>query len=398
MRNRVIICLFSLLIWGKEAGMAHVFGEDIADRRLGPRSSFFVSPGPPDQTDLSSALEKAFGHRRGLFDGLMNLEVADKAYLRLYLLQMHRCNFKVLTIHQSLTTLSRFLVFLNSHGGRRVRETKRSDLEAFVEWEQDRGSQLSTVRTILARIYAFLTFLVEEEIIPPDILLKKVKLRLPEHLPRAMDPDDVVRLLSVIDEVRDRALVLVLLRTGVRIGELLSTRLSDLNMDEQTITIFEGTKNRRGRVVYFSDDAREALRAWLRKRDPMAPFLFHSRARGRLSYTSASMMFKKYLQAAGVAHRGYSLHALRHTYASELLNGGMRLVSLQELMGHDSIEVTRRYARLTNKTRRQEYFRAMAIIERGQIHGSYRDDRELQTILKEKEQLTPYHQKLYDKP
>jgi len=76
----------------------------------------------------------------------------------------------------------------------------------------------------------------------------------------------------------------------------------------------------------------------------------------------------------------------------------MRLVSLQELMGHDSIEVTRRYGRLTNKTRRQEYFRAMAIIERGQIHGSYREDRELQTILKEKEPLTPYHQKLYDKP
>jgi integrase/recombinase XerD len=362
-------------------------------------SSYLLSPRRSVQADcLTLALERAFGHRRGLFRGLMSLEVPDKAYVWSYVLQMRRRGFKLLTIHQSLTTLRRFLVFLGDMGKARVEEVRRSDLEAFVEHEQDRGLKLSTVRTAVARVYAFLSFLVEEELIRPDILMRKVKLRLPEHLPRAMDPDDVVRLVCVIDEVRDRALVLVLLRTGMRIGELLTTRPSDLNMDEQTITIFEGRKNRRGRVVYFSDDAREALRAWLSKRDPMAPFLFHSRARGRLSYTSASMMFKRYLQAAGLAHRGYSLHSLRHTYASELLNGGMRLVSLQELMGHDSIEVTRRYGRLTNKTRRQEYFRAMAIIERGQIHGSYRDDRELQTILKEKEPLTPYHQKLYDKP
>jgi len=328
----------------------------------------------------------------------MSLEVADRVYVQLYLLQMYRRGFRLLTIHQSLTTLRGFLVFLKNSGKGQVREVRRADLEAFVEHEQDRGRKLSTVRTALARIYAFLSFLVEGEFMAADILMRKVKLRLPEHLPRAMDPDDVGRLLSVVDQPRDRALVLVLLRTGMRIGELLTTRPSDLNMDEQTITIFEGTKNRRGRVVYFSDDARKALRVWLRRRDPTALFLFHSRARGQLSYTSASMMFKKYLEAAGLAHRGYSLHSLRHTYASELLNAGMRLVSLQELLGHDSIEVTRRYARLSNNTRRQEYFRAMAAIERGQIHGSYRDDGELQAILKEKEQLTPYDQKLYDKP
>lgn len=361
--------------------------------------SFLVSPRSSGQGDsLLSALERAFGHRRGLFGRLMSLEVADRVYVQLYLLQMYRRGFKLLTIHQSLSTLRRFLVFLESSGKSRVKDVRRADLEAFVEHEQDRGQKLSTVRTALARIYAFLSFLVEGEFMAPDILMRKVKLRLPEHLPRAMDPDDVGRLLSVIDELRDRAMVLVLLRTGMRIGELLATRLSDLNMDEQTITIFEGRKNRRGRVVYFSDDARQALRVWLNKRDPTAPFLFHSRVRSQLSYTSASMVFKKYLQAAGVAHRGYSLHSLRHTYASELLNAGMRLVSLQELLGHDSIEVTRRYARLSSKTRREEYFRAMAIIERGEINGSYRDDRELQTILKEKEHLPPYGQKLHDKP
>jgi site-specific recombinase XerD len=71
------------------------------------------------------------------------------------------------------------------------------------------------------------------------------------------------------------------------------------------------------------------------------------------------------------------LHCLRHTYASELLNAGMRLECLQQLLGHSSIEMTRRYARLTDNTRREEYYKAMEIIERGDINGNYRFDPEL---------------------
>jgi len=391
MRIRVIICLFFYWFWGKEAEVAHIDSQGSVGFVTGGKSagfdpSFLVSPGRSHESDsLTFALERAFGHREGLFRGLMSLEVPDKVSLQLYLLQMHRRGFKLLTIHQSLTTLSRFLAFLNTNGQRRIRGTRRSDLEAFVEHEQDRGLKLSTVRTAVARIYAFVSFLVEEEFIGPDVLMRKVRLRVPEHLPRAMDPDDVDRLLLVIDELRDRAMVLVLLRTGMRIGELLNTRLSDVNMRQRTITIFEGTKNRRGRVVYFSDDARDALKVWLRERDTRGELVFHSPGRATLSYSTARLMFEKYLKAAGLARKGYSLHRLRHSCASELLNAGMRLESLQQLLGHDSIEVTRRYARLTDKTRKEEYFRAMARIERGEVDGSYRIDSELQAILKEKQ-------------
>jgi site-specific recombinase XerD len=68
------------------------------------------------------------------------------------------------------------------------------------------------------------------------------------------------------------------------------------------------------------------------------------------------------------------LHCLRHTFASEMLNAGMRLECLQPLLGHSNIEVTRRYARLTDRTREEEYFRAMEVIERGEIDGDYRLD------------------------
>jgi len=101
-------------------------------------------------------------------------------------------------------------------------------------------------------------------------------------------------------------------------------------------------------------------------------------------------MFYQYLVKAGLSHKGYSLHALRHTFATELLNAGMRLECLQPLLGHASLEMTRRYAKLTDKSREEEYFQAMAKIEKEARDGDYRFDRELQTLFEEKELLGPH--------
>ncbi len=90
-----------------------------------------------------------------------------------------------------------------------------------------------------------------------------------------------------------------------------------------------------------------------------------------MCYTAARNIFTCYLREARLENKGYTIHSLRHTFASELLNAGMRLEYLQLLMGHRDIEVTRRYARLTDKSREAEYFRAMEIIEKGGIHGAY---------------------------
>jgi integrase/recombinase XerD len=282
------------------------------------------------------------------------------------------------------------LAFLRDTGKDRLEQVSRRDFEAFVEREQDRGLKLSSVKTKLDRVHAFLQFLIEEEVIPAEVLVRKIRLRLPQYLPRAMDPADVRKLLSVIEHVRDRAMVLVLLRTGMRISELLALRVPDITIRERTITIREGAKTRRGRITYFSDDCRDALGAWLEKRDPHKEVLFYARRRNSLSYPGARHLFMNYLQRAGLADRGYTIHCLRHSFASELLNAGMRLECLQQLLGHDSIQVTRRYARLTDKTREQEYFQAMAIIEKGGLDGTYRLDHQLPTISQEAKRLTPH--------
>jgi len=205
-----------------------------------------------------------------------------------------------------------------------------------------------------------------------------------------MDPDDVKQLLSSIDDPRDRAMIMVLLRTGMRIGELLNTRIRDLHLKDRKIEIYEGEKNRQGRVVYLSDDAMIALKVWIAMRSVRNEFLFYAQGRKSMAYSTARLIFERYITKVGLTHKGYSLHALRHTFASELLNAGMRIECLQPLMGHTSLDVTRHYARLTDKTRAEEYFKAMTIIERGEHHDHYRLDHQVQAFLEKKELLSEY--------
>jgi integrase/recombinase XerD len=310
---------------------------------------------------------------------LTNGNLPGKEHAASYLQHKYRRNLRTGTLRTSGYTIKFFLLFLQENGRLHLEEITRRDIEAYVEHEQDKGLAIQSVKTKLTAVYAFVNYLVKSDILPQEILERKIRLdilpqeilerkirlRLPEALPRAIVFEDIKILLAVVTEVRDRAMILLLLRTGMRIGELLNLQVSDINLRELKICIYLGEKNAQGRVVYFCDDAKEALLAWLQIRAPQHRYLFYGHKGRSLSYSGARKVFRKYLKKAELDSKGYSLHQLRHTFASELLNAGMRLEVLQQLLGHSTIEITRHYARLTDRTREKEYFRAMKRIEEG---------------------------------
>ena len=334
----------------------------------------------------------------GILQKLWGKEILGKDHIELYLRDQYRRNLRLNTIGNALTAIASFLGLVKQAGKNHLEEIGRADLGAFIEHEQDRGLKASTVSNRLDILKAFIRYLIEKGVVSADVLIKRMIIKVPDSLPKAMELDDEAKILSVIDDVRNRAMILLLLRTGMRIGELLNTGVGDIHLEERKIEIWEAEKNRIGRVVYFSDDAGDALRSWYKKRDSGKDFVFYAKGRNTMSYAAARSMFCKYLRKAGLAHKGYTLHCLRHTNASSLLNAGIPLECLRELLGHNSVEVTRRYARLTNTTREKEYFKAMAKIERGEIDGYYKLDLELQKIFKEKKLLSPHGEKLHEQP
>ena len=310
-----------------------------------------------------------------------------------YLRDKYSKNLAIGTITQAGYVALSFLSFLNENDTNIMQLTRR-DISAFVEHEQRRGMSTNTVISHLRAVYTFVAFLVEREILPPSILHKKIRLALPEALPRAIPAEDIKALLDVIDTVRDRALILLLLRTGMRIGELLNVQVSDIILPERKILLYLGSKNYLGRVVYFSQDAEVALKEWLRIRNEQKKYLFYSPSKENFSYAGARKMMKKRLAQAGLSHKGFCLHSLRHTFATDMLNAGLRIEVLQQVLGHQSIDMTMHYARISDRTRENEYFKAMTVIEQGGHHASYPVSSQLQAVFEEKKLLASHRKKL----
>jgi site-specific recombinase XerD len=264
--------------------------------------------------------------------------------------------------------LGLFLRTLPAEQQRDLRQVTHHNVEAFIEREQDRGLVAATINRRLSVLRSFFAWL--ERIgycVDGNPVRKDHYLPESDPLPRAMTCQEVAHFLTEIDNVLDQAMFLVLLRTGIRVGELVALTVADVDLAQSALYIQMGSKNGRGRVVYLSEDAHEALDAWLKERQRFnIRQLFFTWRSQALSEQTVNDHFKHYLKTAGISCH-YAVHCLRHTFATELLNAGVPITTLQELLGHVSIVITQRYARVSDLTKRQQYFAAMQQL---QEHGS----------------------------
>ena len=352
-----------------------------------PPHSGFPHPVPSPQICLPANKRRyALNHfsARLMATGYPGTDIAIE-----YLLGKYRINQSVHTISHAGGNILLFLGFLNKIGANILTLSTQNIID-WIEYDQDRGLKINSIIGRLRVVYAFIRFMVEQDLLPVELLQKKIRIKQPEVLPKAIPSEDVEALLAAISKVRDRALILILLRTGMRIGELLNVKVSDIILPEKKILLYVGAKNFQGRVVYFSEDAEEALVEWLRVRNGHKEYLFYSPARENISHVAAWTVMRNLLDKAGLLNKGYSLHSLRHTFATTMLNAGLRLEVLQQLLGHQLIDMTLRYAKLSNVTREAEYFKAIAIIEQGGHHESDRVNSQLQAVFEEKKLLSSH--------
>lgn len=196
--------------------------------------------------------------------------------------------------------------------------------------------------------------------------------RVPKALPRALTLPDTEKLLDTADEgtlpERERALFELLYATGLRVSEAAALDVDDVDLTARMLRA-QG-KGRRERIVPFGESAEDALRAWLPIRAALAggsrgeerggeggePLFVNARG-GRLTTRSMARVLKRRLRAAGLPPL-ISPHALRHTFATHLLQSGADLRSIQELLGHASLSTTQKYTHLDAARLRDVYRRA----------------------------------------
>ncbi len=176
---------------------------------------------------------------------------------------------------------------------------------------------------------------------------------LPRSAPRALDEQQVRRLLRAAERranPRDTAVLVTLLATGLRLSEITALDLDDLALSARKglLTVRDG-KGGKHRTVPLNSQARQALQGWLDHRPPSnSRALFTGPAGSRLSDRAVDLILRRLCTAAAVTA---SAHILRHTTATMLVRGGVDLVLVAEVLGHSSLETTRRYSLPTDEDR-----------------------------------------------
>lgn len=159
---------------------------------------------------------------------------------------------------------------------------------------------------------------------------------------------------------RDRALIELLFSTGLRVSELATLLIEQVNLAREEFTVLG--KGRKHRVVFLSEDARKAVKVYLARRQDVSPYLFvrHDRAKsgqgavGPLTPRSIQRIVDRYARESGIT-KPVTPHTLRHTYATDLLRNGADIRSVQALLGHESITTTQVYTHITDKELKRVY-------------------------------------------
>jgi site-specific recombinase XerD len=266
-----------------------------------------------------------------------------------------------------------------------VSDLRLEQVLQYVKYRLDAGFSPSTVNNHLSSLRSFLTYLREDDLAVHPSLENIQRLKGEERLPRYMTSEQVQRLRAEIevslskarnsteryDALLLRSVFYLLWQGGLRIGEVEGLRFSDFYVSQSNRAkrlFVRDSKWRKGRAVYLTDVSLEALKAYLAVRgiEKTGGYVFV-----RNGMPMRKDFLCKRLQAIGKrVNVNVVPHRLRHTFATQLLNVGCKVTSIQKLLGHTNLNTTMTYARAFDQTVMLDYFRAVDVIE-SQPNGAW---------------------------
>lgn len=278
-------------------------------------------------------------------------------------------NYSDLTIKNYELDITHFCNYLTSNNINYLHLSKNDVREYLKKLSDDDLSSKSISRKISA-LRSFYSFLVSVYALKENVFDLITNPKLEKKLPNYLNSEEVENLLqsfSVTDffSSRNHLIIELIYSCGFRLSEVVNIEIKNINFDEKKIKIMG--KGKKERIVLFGDVAKEALINYLDKyRSNYAmdlKYLFISKTGSKLSVSMVEKIIKKQAQTAGIKH-SVSAHNLRHTFATDLLNSGASVETVQNLLGHSSLSTTQIYTHVTSEKIKSTYLKAHPRSER----------------------------------
>ena len=255
--------------------------------------------------------------------------------------------------------------YLEQQGVDRADQMTATNLNSYILYMEKNGFAPSTVSRSIASIKAFSHYLLVQGVLKEDISQTLKSPRIEKKMPEILSIEEIDRLLAQPSgknpkDVRDRAMLELLYATGIRVSELISMKVSDVNMKLAYIVCRDGDRER---IIPFGQKARKALEQYLHTargillKGQDSDTLFTNCSGSPMSRQGFWKLIKSYARKAGITSE-ITPHTIRHSFAAHLVENGADLHAVQEMMGHSDISTTQIYVNLNANRVREVYAKA----------------------------------------
>jgi len=245
-------------------------------------------------------------------------------------------NYSFKTIKAYLGCLREYFEFKKLN----LEKIDEEKIKQFLLDKQDKNYSSQTINLYLNAIKFFYREVLK---LPQRINLKFAKRS--KKLPIVLSREEIKNIIEVIRNPKHKLLISLAYGAGLRISEIVSLKVKDVNLEELTIHL-KNAKGKKDRITIFPEKIKNDLQGLIAGKNPN-DYVFESERGGKLTERTAQKVFENALQTAGIK-RDATFHSLRHSFATHLLENGVDVRYVQELLGHRNIRTTQVYTQVTN--------------------------------------------------
>lgn len=261
---------------------------------------------------------------------------------------------------------NKYVTFLKKHPEINYKKITKEEIRILLKEETEANSSKSSISRMLSALRHFYTYLEIHKIVSSNPFKTIKNPKKDKKLPNFLQYNELTDIIKSIPldtplNIRNRLIIELLYATGLRVSELVNLKIQDINKSNREIRVLgKGSKER---ITYYGEYAADMLNIYLTKarpellEDKKNDYLILNKLGNKITSRSIENIINKTIEDLAIKHH-ISPHVLRHTFATDLLNNGADLKSVQELLGHSSLSTTQIYTHITNDRLRQEYLHA----------------------------------------